>query len=57
MLAQLIQPCSTGLPVRPARSVDILRASRLIENDNRRRSRVRAVHRHASEKESHADQE
>lgn len=37
--------------------MDIQRASRLIENDNRRRSRVRAVHRHASEKESHADQE
>jgi hypothetical protein len=57
MLPRVIQPFNGVCPVRPARSVDILRASRLIENDNRRRSRVRAVHRQASEKETHADQE
>jgi hypothetical protein len=47
-----------GAPVRRGRSVDFARASRLIENDNRTRPRVRkAVHRHASEEESHAGQE
>ena len=47
-----------GAPVRRGRPVDFPRASRLIENDNRRRPRVReSVHRHASEEESHAGQE